>query len=98
MEAEVTVTPMIAVTNLTKTYGTTTAVTHLSFAVAPGEIVGLIGPNGAGKTSTLRCLVGIQRADRGLGHDRRPRHRPRDRSKPSASSRSCPTSRTCSST
>ncbi len=64
---------MISVSHLTKTYGTVKAVDDFSFAVGPGEIVGLIGPNGAGKTSTLRCLVGIQAPTLGTitigGHD-----------------------------
>lgn len=50
---------MIQVENLTKVYGSLTAVEDLSFSVAPGDILGLVGPNGAGKTSTLRCLAGI---------------------------------------
>lgn len=50
---------MISVTSLTKLYGTLTAVQDLSFAVGPGEILGLVGPNGAGKTTTLRSLAGI---------------------------------------
>jgi ABC-2 type transport system ATP-binding protein len=64
---------LIAVTNLSKTYGDLRAVTDLSFQVAPGEVVGLIGPNGAGKTTTLKCIVGIQRPSAGGvtidGHD-----------------------------
>jgi ABC-2 type transport system ATP-binding protein len=64
---------LIAVSNLSKTYGDLRAVSDLSFQVAPGEVVGLIGPNGAGKTTTLRCLVGIQRPSAGKitidGHD-----------------------------
>lgn len=50
---------MIEVHALTKRYGAFTAVRELSFAVRPGEVLGLVGPNGAGKTSTLRCLAGI---------------------------------------
>ncbi|HEY5229067.1 MAG TPA: ABC transporter ATP-binding protein [Opitutaceae bacterium] len=50
---------MIEVEALTKRYGDFTAVKNLSFAVRPGEVLGLVGPNGAGKTSTLRCLAGI---------------------------------------
>jgi ABC-2 type transport system ATP-binding protein len=50
---------MIEVEGLTKRYGDFTAVRDLSFAVRPGEVLGLVGPNGAGKTSTLRCLAGI---------------------------------------
>jgi ABC-2 type transport system ATP-binding protein len=48
-----------------RTYGAFTAVDDLSFAVRPGEIVGLIGPNGAGKTTTLRALAGILRPSTG---------------------------------
>ncbi len=55
----------ITVEGLRRTYGSVTAVADLSFAVAPGEIVGLIGPNGAGKTTTLRCLAGILRPSAG---------------------------------
>ena len=50
---------MIEVNALTKRYGDFPAVTDLSFAARPGEVLGLVGPNGAGKTSTLRCLAGI---------------------------------------
>ena len=64
---------MIEVANLTKLYGTLTAVDDLSFAAAPGEVLGLVGPNGAGKTTTLRSIAGIVRMTRGTirigGHD-----------------------------
>jgi ABC-2 type transport system ATP-binding protein len=64
---------MIEVSDLTKRYGTFTAVRDLTFSVRPGEVLGLVGPNGAGKTSTLRCLAGIIPASKGLvkiaGHD-----------------------------
>lgn len=56
---------MIEVSGLTKRYGNFTAVHDLSFAVQPGEVLGLVGPNGAGKTSTLRCLAGIIPASSG---------------------------------
>jgi ABC-2 type transport system ATP-binding protein len=63
----------ILVENYHKTYGDTVAVAGLSFAVAPGEILGLVGPNGAGKTTTLRALAGILTPTRGrlevAGHD-----------------------------
>jgi ABC-2 type transport system ATP-binding protein len=50
---------MIEVRGLTKLYGKFVAVDELSFAVRPGEALGLVGPNGAGKTTTLRCLTGV---------------------------------------
>jgi ABC-2 type transport system ATP-binding protein len=56
---------MIHVESLTKLYGEMTAVKDLSFAVRPGEVMGLVGPNGAGKTTTLRCLSGIIPPTRG---------------------------------
>jgi ABC-2 type transport system ATP-binding protein len=48
---------MIEVQNLTKRYGPVTAIRDVSFAVAPGEIVGFLGPNGAGKSTTMRILA-----------------------------------------
>jgi len=56
---------VIEVENFAKTYGDFTAVRDLSFAVHPGEIVGLVGANGAGKTTTLRAITGILRPTRG---------------------------------
>src|SRR5215467_5838899 len=48
---------MITVKDLTKKYARTTAVDHISFEVAKGQIVGFLGPNGAGKTTTMRMLT-----------------------------------------
>jgi ABC-2 type transport system ATP-binding protein len=49
--------PIIEIKNLTKKYGTLTAVDDLSLEVNQGEIFGFLGPNGAGKTTTIRvCL------------------------------------------
>jgi ABC-2 type transport system ATP-binding protein len=48
---------MIKVEGLTKRYGRTTAVDHISFEVGKGQIVGFLGPNGAGKTTTMRMLT-----------------------------------------
>lgn len=64
---------MIEVSGLTKTYGDTVAVDHLSFDVRAGEVVGFLGPNGAGKTTTLRILTGFLAPTSGVvkikGHD-----------------------------
>src|SRR5438477_12343456 len=48
---------MITVKELTKRYARTTAVDHISFEMAKGQIVGFLGPNGAGKTTTMRILT-----------------------------------------
>ena len=47
---------MISAGNLTKSYGTVTAVDGVSFSVRKGEIFGFLGPNGAGKTTTMRMI------------------------------------------
>jgi ABC-2 type transport system ATP-binding protein len=50
---------MIEVTDLTKCYGPTVAVDHLTFQVRPGRVTGFLGPNGAGKSTTLRLILGL---------------------------------------
>jgi ABC-2 type transport system ATP-binding protein len=50
---------MIELTDVTKRYGSTVAVDHLSFEVRPGEVTGFLGPNGAGKSTTMRMIVGL---------------------------------------
>ncbi len=49
---------MIEVKNLTKRYGSKTAVDNVSFAAEDGEILGFLGPNGAGKSTTMNILTG----------------------------------------
>ncbi|MEV2271997.1 ABC transporter ATP-binding protein [Nonomuraea africana] len=49
----------IEVRGLTKTFGPVSAVTDLSFEVAPGAVTGFLGPNGAGKTTTMRMMLGL---------------------------------------
>ncbi|WP_319460687.1 ABC transporter ATP-binding protein [Micromonospora sp. RTP1Z1] len=51
--------------NLTKTYGSLTAVDDITVQVAQGEVYGVLGPNGAGKTTFLRMLFGLIRPDSG---------------------------------
>jgi ABC-2 type transport system ATP-binding protein len=66
-------TGIIHASNLTKVFGSSTAVDHISFDVQQGEIFGFLGPNGAGKTTTTRMLTGVIPPDAGtatiLGHD-----------------------------
>ena len=50
---------VIEAKGLTKTYGRTVAVDHISFTVGRGEIFGLLGPNGAGKTTTILMMLGL---------------------------------------
>jgi ABC-2 type transport system ATP-binding protein len=50
---------VIEVEELTKRYGSRTAVDRLSFIVRPGQVTGFLGPNGAGKTTTLRMVLGL---------------------------------------
>ncbi len=57
--------PVIQVSAIRKTYGSTVAVDEVSFEVNDGEIFGLIGPNGAGKTTTMECIEGLRTPDRG---------------------------------
>ena len=56
---------MIRIDNLTKKYGTKTAVDGLSLVVPDGSIYGLLGPNGAGKSTTMKMMVGILHPDSG---------------------------------
>ncbi|MGW0792035.1 ABC transporter ATP-binding protein [Streptomyces sp. NPDC002911] len=55
----------IDVHELTKDYGTTRAVDHLTFSVRPGRVTGFLGPNGAGKSTTMRLALGLDRATGG---------------------------------
>ncbi|MBF9073117.1 ABC transporter ATP-binding protein [Streptacidiphilus fuscans] len=50
---------MIEVNELTKRFGSKTAVNGLTFTVRPGQVTGFLGPNGAGKTTTLRMILGL---------------------------------------
>ncbi len=56
---------MLEARDLEKSFGAVQAVRGVSFAVAPGEILGLLGPNGAGKSTTVAMLCGLAAPDRG---------------------------------
>jgi ABC-2 type transport system ATP-binding protein len=57
--------PAIETHELTRSFGGARAVTSLTFAAEPGEVVALLGPNGAGKTTTIRLLNGVLGPDAG---------------------------------
>ena len=50
---------MIVVENLTKRYGSFTAVDDISFTARPGSVTGFLGPNGAGKSTAMRMMTGL---------------------------------------
>jgi len=54
-----TIVTMIVVEELTKRYGSFTAVDHVSFTVEPGSVTGFLGPNGAGKSTAMRMMCGL---------------------------------------
>ena len=58
---------VIKIQELTKQFGSFTAVDHISFDVKKGEIIGFLGANGAGKTTAMRMLCGLSKPTSGNG-------------------------------
>lgn len=56
---------VLEITNLTKKFGSFTALKNVNLDVEKGEVIGFIGPNGAGKSTTIRVLLGILKATSG---------------------------------
>ena len=56
---------MIEVTNITKRFGSYTALKDISFSVQNGQVYGLVGYNGAGKTTLLKIIAGVYKPDSG---------------------------------
>lgn len=56
---------MFTVSNLTKRYGATTAISDLSFTAPDGAVTGFLGPNGSGKSTTMRCMLGLDEPNTG---------------------------------
>ena len=50
---------MISIDNLTKKYGSSTAVNDVTFVARAGRVTGFLGPNGAGKSTSMRMMVGL---------------------------------------
>jgi len=61
-------TPLLDISNLSKSFGGLVAVNGLSFSVAEREVVGIIGPNGSGKTTVLNLISGVFRPNSGSIH------------------------------
>jgi ABC-2 type transport system ATP-binding protein len=59
--------PALVFDHISKQFGKTLALGDVSFAVEPGEIVGLVGPNGAGKTTAMQIAAGFLLASSGTG-------------------------------
>ena len=57
--------PRIAVSGLTKTFGTERVLNGIDLEVAPGECLMLVGESGCGKTLTLKCILGLVRPSAG---------------------------------
>jgi len=56
---------MLYINDLSKNYGSFTAVSHLTLHIPKGDLFGFVGPNGAGKTTTIRMVCGLLRASGG---------------------------------
>jgi ABC-2 type transport system ATP-binding protein len=60
-----TVSPVLTLENVRKTYGGREALKGISLELRPGELLGFFGPNGAGKTTMIRCISGLLKPDSG---------------------------------
>lgn len=56
---------LLTATDLTKTFGATTALSHASVAVAAGEVLAIVGESGSGKTTLARAIAGLETPDSG---------------------------------
>jgi ABC-2 type transport system ATP-binding protein len=56
---------MLRIENISKNFGSTVALSDVSFSIDKGEVVGILGPNGAGKTTCMRVISGFYLPDSG---------------------------------
>src|SRR5688500_20316905 len=57
--------PLLALSGISKSFGSVQALTEVDFEVRPGEVMALVGDNGAGKSTLIKCVAGIHVADSG---------------------------------
>jgi putative ABC transport system ATP-binding protein len=57
---------LLSATDISLSYGDTTALAKASAVVAPGEVLALVGPSGSGKSTMLYCLAGLLKSDSGV--------------------------------
>ena len=59
---------VLRLSGLSKSFGAKQALQNIEFTLEDGEVLALLGPTGAGKTTTLRCIAGLEKPDRGSVH------------------------------
>src|SRR5688500_1401772 len=57
--------PLLALSGISKSFGSVQALSDVDFEVRPGEVMALVGDNGAGKSTLIKCVAGIHMADSG---------------------------------
>ena len=57
---------LLDLVDIGKSYGAVQALSHVSFSIAPGEIIGLMGDNGAGKSTLVKIIAGVFRQSEGM--------------------------------
>src|SRR5688500_7560251 len=57
--------PLLALSGISKNFGSVQALLDVDFEVRPGEVMALVGDNGAGKSTLIKCIAGIYSLDEG---------------------------------